>query len=431
MPPSAMELCVRWIHSDGVAHVDAADKTVASLHDSGRSYSAFERWKHVKLWLRFALHAWHTKALLPSTPTSPSSLPFLDDALHPAETPPVVIRELYEPVQVLGKGAFGLVVLSRKASTNELVAIKSIDKSKVCPDEAARLLTEREILSRAQHPFVVQLERAFESPTHYHFVLEYCPGGDLYSLLETSERLDAPLALFYTASIASALLYMHHVCGIAYRDLKPENILLDAKGFVRLTDFGLAKQAMDAYSTTTFSFCGSVDYMAPEIILGCGYGLAADIWSLGCVVYEMFTGLPPFYTTAGRAVLFERICRGDVVYPASLIPPDACTFIAKCLQLDPTKRGTIEELLDHPFLASIDWYQLAIQQVPVPHVPALAATDDTHHFGDQFTSQPLPHDALVDVAADDDNLLSAFDWTREPAPSPAKPTMPPPNVAAG
>ncbi|KAH9145159.1 hypothetical protein AeRB84_010927 [Aphanomyces euteiches] len=383
-----MDICIRWIQDDA--------KTV-ELPSAKTCPDAFRRWKHVKLWLRFALHSWQMKNL-----TAPSS----KEETSESTTTPDAVREVYEPLQVLGKGAFGVVVLSRKASTNDLVAIKSIDKSKVCPEEAARLMTECEILRRTNHPFVIHLERAFESPTHYHFVLEYCPGGDLYGLLEERHHLEVPLVLFYTASIVSALLYMHQVCGICYRDLKPENILLDAKGFVRLTDFGLARQDMHA-DTTTFSFCGSVDYMAPEVILGCGYGQAADVWSLGCVVYEMLTGLPPFYTTQGRRVLFDRICRGHVDYPDNL-PSDACSFIARCLQLDPTKRGTIEDLLDHPFLDSVDWYQLAIQQVPVPYVPSLDSMDDTHHFDNQFTSDPPPVDKLVDTVSP----FGTFDWSR-------------------
>ncbi|RQM11450.1 hypothetical protein B5M09_013806 [Aphanomyces astaci] len=414
-----MEVCVRWIQSNGEANsLDSSTRPRPEQIDL--HHSAFNRWKHVKVWLRFALHTWHSHTIATISPSPSPSIPTSKSA--PLSSAPVDdgVEEVYVSIQVLGKGAFGTVVLSRKASTNTLVAIKSVDKAKVCAEESARLLTERTVLSTTQHPFVISLDAAFESPSHYHFVLEYCPGGDLYGLLEHQHRLDVPVVVFYTASILSALLYMHQVCGIVYRDLKPENILLDAKGFIRLSDFGLAKTHM-LPSTITYSFCGSVDYMAPELIAGCGYGLAADVWSLGCVVFEMLTGLPPFYTTAGRRVLFERICSGHVVYPPHM-PSDACNFVAHCLQLDPLKRWSVSQLLDHPFVAGIDRYQLGIHQVPVPFVPALDHMEDTRYFGDQFKCEPVPHAKLVLTTkrnkqqlshVDDEQHFSSFDWCRD------------------
>ncbi|KDO23970.1 AGC/AKT protein kinase [Saprolegnia parasitica CBS 223.65] len=357
--------------------------------------AAGERWHLVKQWmhLQYALDAWRFREQPPALP-------------EPVAFRTPSVREEYEQLQVLGTGAFGSVVLSRAVSTDLLYAIKSIDKSKISGDEAARLLVERQILSNASHPFVIRMDGAFETPTHYHFVLEYCPGGDMYSLLEATPQMPEARVIFYTSSIVSALVYLHH-SHVAYRDLKPENILLDAKGYVRLADFGLAKQAVSP-SDTTYSFCGSVDYMAPEVILGVGYGLPADVWSLGCVVFEMLTGLPPFYTTRGRRVLFEKICKGQVLYPTYL-SPDAIRFLQRCLDLDPKERFTAEQLLEHPFLASVDWYQLGIQQVPVPFVPNLANKTDTHYFADQFTSQAVAGN-LVDTSDD----FSDFDWHRTP-----------------
>ncbi|OQR93140.1 protein kinase [Achlya hypogyna] len=373
------ELCLQFLRGKSVSEAKAVD-------------APCERWHLLKQWMRvqYALDAWRYREPL--------------EIEAPLVFPPVAVREEYEQLQVLGSGAFGSVVLSRARSTNELYAIKSIDKSKICTEEAARLLAERQILAAATHPFVIRMEGAFETATHYHFVLEYCPGGDLYSLLEATNQMSEALVIFYTSSIVSALVYLHHA-HIAYRDLKPENILLDARGYLRLADFGLAKQKLGP-TDTTFSFCGSVDYMAPEVILGCGYGLPADVWSLGCVVYEMLTGLPPFYTTRGRRVLFDKICKGQVLYP-SYLSPDAILFIQRCLDLDPSERWTVEQLLEHPFLNAVDWYQLGIQQVPVPLVPDLRSPVDTHYFADQFTSQPVAG-VLVDTA----DAFGEFDWHR-------------------
>ncbi|OQS00389.1 kinase [Thraustotheca clavata] len=374
------EMCVQLLHG----------KKALVLNDEATEVPC-ERWNFLKQWMCFQYAMEGCKYPEPLKVTLP-------------EFNAPDVREEYEQIHVLGTGAFGSVVLSRAKSTNTLYAIKSIDKSKICPDEAKRLLVERQILSNSNHPFVIHLEGAFETPSHYHFILEYCPGGDMYSLLESQHQLSESLVIFYTSSIVSALVYLHHA-HIAYRDLKPENILLDARGFVRLADFGLAKLSLSP-TDTTYSFCGSVDYMAPEVILGHGYGLAADIWSLGCVVYEMLTGLPPFYTTRGRRVLFDKICKGQVLYPTYLLP-DATLFLQRCLDLDPTQRWTAEQLLEHPFLSSVDWYQLGIQQVPVPYVPDLHGDCDIHHFADQFTSQAV-NGTLIDTKDD----FSDFDWHR-------------------
>jgi serum/glucocorticoid-regulated kinase 2 len=413
-----LESCVQLIHHKGPR---------LRLTEQSES-NTFERWKQVKQWFLFeyALHAWkfmYTSTSNKKTSKVPQILPTCPEQLNEPEEnnenndvkqfhikeendlTASSIREEYEQLRVLGTGAFGSVVLCRAVSTNNLVAIKSIEKAKISQEELSRLMTEREILSKTVHPFIIHMDNAFETTTHFHFVLEYCPGGDLYSLLESQSRLTEHLVVFYTSSIVSALVCLHHK-EVAYRDLKPENILLDARGFVRLADFGLAKQAMTP-TAMTYTFCGSVDYMAPEVILGHGYGIAADVWSLGCVVFEMFTGLPPFYTTRGRRALFEKICKGHVLYPAYLSRP-AVLFLQCCLEVDPLNRWKMSQLLEHPFLASIDWYQLGIQQVPVPYVPNLSDEMDTHHFSDQFTSQPVDG-ILVDTM----NSFSDFDWHRE------------------
>jgi len=332
------------------------------------------------------------------------------------------IRETYDKLNVLGAGAFGSVVLSRTASSNSLYAVKMIEKEKLSnnymAEEKKRILTERQVLIETSHPFIIKLESAFETQDHLNFVLEYCPGGDLYTLLENESNhfLNEHLVVFYSASILTALHYLHHH-GIAYRDLKPENILLDKDGFIRLADFGLAKLGMENDSST-YSFCGSVDYMAPELLTGAGYGKSADLWSFGCVIFEMLTGLPPFYTTRGRRHLFDKILAGRVSYPSHM-SADACHLVAGLLQYDPKLRlgngpAGMAAIFEHPFFKAVDWYQLVIKQVPVPLVPKLNDPCDTSNFGNQFTSQVISG-SIVDSRdkIHDDLEFIGFDWHQD------------------
>ena len=163
--------------------------------------------------------------------------------------------------------------------------------------------TERRVLGYVRHPFIVALHYAFQTRHKLYFVLEYCPGGELFTHIGRNKRLTEKHTRFYTAEIASALGHLHSL-GVLYRDLKPENILLDAKGHIKLADFGLSKEDVHRSFGVTNSFCGTPEYIAPEVIeggdisKGGGHGTAVDWWSLGMVVYEMLTGLPPWCVAA-------------------------------------------------------------------------------------------------------------------------------------
>ena len=178
-----------------------------------------------------------------------------------------------------------------------------------------------------------------------------------------------------------------------YRDLKPENILLDKDGFLRLADFGFASEAVARRSQPCTTFCGSADYIAPEVLANAGYGMAADLWSFGCVLYELLTGFPPFYSPDDRSVLFRKIERAEPEYPRTL-SADVCDLLRGLLRKDSATRlgngpSGMQELFAHPFFAPIDWYQLSTKQEVPPYVPTVASPLDTSNFEEQFTSQHI------------------------------------------
>ncbi|OWZ22044.1 AGC protein kinase [Phytophthora megakarya] len=345
-------------------------------------------------------------------------------------------RYVFDIVRIIGSGSYGTVLLCRlRACPNRLFAVKVVYKSKLgtvnglggdrnATREARRLLTEKKVLSSVSHPFITKLFCSFETPDALNFVLEYCPGGDMYFLLEkfAKNRLPEDHVLFYAASIALALRYLHER-GILYRDLKPENILLDEAGFVRLADFGFAREQMNRSDQSCTSFCGSADYIAPEVVRGDGYGLAADLWSFGCVVYELLTGYPPFYSPRDRALLFRKIEAEEPSFP-SHFSPDLCDFLSGLLHKDADQRlgngpNGMQEIFDHPFFANISWHRLETKHVAPPIVPRLSSVLDTSNFEDQFTSQQVeghlvyeerePQGAVSDEE-DGHFYFGDFDW---------------------
>ncbi|TDH64813.1 uncharacterized protein CCR75_000636 [Bremia lactucae] len=347
-----------------------------------------------------------------------------------------VTRSIFDIIRVIGSGSYGTVLLCcLRDSPCRLFAVKVVYKSKLstiysldgksnASREAQRLLTEKNVLVAVNHPFITKLYCSFETREALHFVLEYCPGGDLYSLLGKFEknRLPEDYAQFYAASIALALRYLHKR-GIMYRDLKPENILIDEAGFVRLADFGFAHEQMKRFENKCTSFCGSADYIAPEVLRGDGYGLAADLWSFGCVVYEMLTGYPPFYSPRDRAKLFRKIERDTPNY-LSHFSPHLCDFLSGLLHKNADHRlgngpNGMQEIFDHPFLATICWPRLKAKLVVPPIIPNLNSELDTCNFEEQFTSQQVQghfefkeRERQSALADEDDNsfYFGDFDW---------------------
>jgi serum/glucocorticoid-regulated kinase 2 len=203
-------------------------------------------------------------------------------AAPPAQAPKRTINlEAFEIIRVVGKGSFGKVFLVREKANQTLYAMKVLKKDYIIrKNQVEHTKTERNVLGYVHHPFIVGLNMAFQTADKLFFVLDYCAGGELFFHLGRLGRFSEVQSRYYTAQITLAIEYVHSL-GIIYRDLKPENVLLDHRGNVRLTDFGLSKEGVRDDSSGANSFCGTPEYIAPEVLLRQGHGRAVDWWSTG------------------------------------------------------------------------------------------------------------------------------------------------------
>ena len=246
-------------------------------------------------------------------------------------------------------------------------------------------ITERQILGEVANPFIVQLRYAFQTNDKLYMVMDFANGGELFYHLRRAKSFTEDRTCFYAAEIALALEYLHSL-GIIYRDLKPENVLIDGDGHIKLTDFGLSKQFAEDQMKKAFSFCGTPEYIAPEILKRTGHDHSVDFWSLGALIYEMLASSPPFYSKNK-----EQMFRNMLTKPVALKPhfsSAACDIIQRLLQVDPTKRlNSFAELKQHEFFASVDWEKLAHKAVPVPFKPQLTGPRDLRYFDKMFTGE--------------------------------------------
>jgi len=288
----------------------------------------------------------------------------------------------------------------RKKDTEEILALKTLQKELViAKNQVQHTKSERHALEDVSHPFIVRMKYAFQTPQKLYLVMEYMSGGELFFHLKRDGLFSEERARFYTAEIASALGHLHSH-KIIYRDLKPENILLDADGHIRLTDFGLAKEAMDARGHTN-TFCGTPEYLAPEILLNKGHGKAVDWWSLGTLLYEMIAGLPPFYSE-NLNEMYKNILEAPLEFTEE-ISPHARSVLSGFLQRIPEERlgaseQDIEEFRNHPFFAPIDWKQLDAREIPTPFKPTVESELDVGNFDEEFTEE-RPVDSPVEASA--------------------------------
>jgi len=232
-----------------------------------------------------------------------------------------------------------------------------------------RTKTERRVLAVANHPFIMKLHFAFQNTEKLYLVLDYCPGGELFFHLCKHRRFPERVARFYAAELLLAIGHLHSI-GIIYRDLKPENVLLDAEGHVKLGDFGLAKDEIRHFTKGATSMCGTPEYMAPEVLLQRGHGFCVDYWGLGMLLYEMFTGLPPWYTT-DKVKLFKRLKHAALVLP-TYIGVDSCSFVRALLEREPSKRlgcKGLESCKSHVFFSSVHWANLEARKLTPPIRP--------------------------------------------------------------
>ncbi|OUM51964.1 hypothetical protein BVG19_g1110 [[Candida] boidinii] len=303
--------------------------------------------------------------------------------------------EDFDLLKVIGKGSFGKVMQVRKKDTGKIYALKSIRKSHIVNKmEVTHTLAEKFVLSRVNSPFIVPLKFAFQSSEKLYLVLSFINGGELFYHLQQARRFPLVRAKFYICELLSAIETLHGL-NIVYRDLKPENILLDYQGHIALCDFGLCKINMKLEQKTN-TFCGTPEYLAPELLLGKGYTRVVDFWTLGVLLYEMLTSLPPFYDEDVN-IMYKKILHDPLVFP-NYLDSKTCSLIKGLLNRDPRKRlgyNGVSEIKNHPFFDDVDWNKLNSKGYIPPYKPPVKDNSDTSNISSEFTNEK-PMDSVVD-----------------------------------
>ncbi|EAW17931.1 cAMP-dependent protein kinase [Aspergillus fischeri NRRL 181] len=291
-------------------------------------------------------------------------------------------------IKTLGTGTFARVWLAKfkdeAIRRDNVYALKVLRKADVIKlKQVEHVRNERKALAAvAGHPFITTLIATFSDEQSLYMLLDYCPGGEIFSYLRRARRFNENTSKFYAAEITLTIEYLHDVEGVVYRDLKPENILLDADGHIKLVDFGFAKQINDR---ETYTLCGTPEYLAPEVIHNSGHGLAVDWWALGILIYEFLVGQPPFWDQNPMRI-YEQIVEGRLRFPPNMSP--AAQNIISCLcKTNPSERlghisGGSARVKAHPFFEDINWDDLFHRRMKGPIIPRVDHPADTGNFED-------------------------------------------------
>ena len=311
----------------------------------------------------------------------------------------VVRSDDLEEHTLLGVGTFGKVKLVKDKSSGRVFAMKVISKSKVIQyNQQEHVMSEKRILADIDHPFCIQLMACFKDSQNLYMVLEYCPGGELFNLLQRERKLIDSHCVFYAASVMLAFEYMHEL-NIIYRDLKPENLLLDARGFCKVCDFGFAKRIKDR----TWTLCGTPEYLAPEVIRSKGHGKGVDWWALGILIYEMAAGFPPYCGDTAMQT-YKAILEGALDFPKA-VTPTCRDLVRRLLHPTVTKRlgclrnGGVDVRL-HRWFADLNMQLLLRMKLEVPFVPQIGDELDTSNFPEY---EEIPDDHYEDDGTGWDN----------------------------
>ena len=318
---------------------------------------------------------------LPRTISESSSISKRKPLVHLAETSRLdnCVLSDFEMGKTLGTGSFGKVKHAYCSCSGEYVALKILQKSAVLRlKQVEHIMSEKSILRAISHPFIVSLHGSFQDSRNLYLVLEYVPGGEFFSYLRRSTRLEPSHAVFYSAQIVSIFEYLHQF-RVAFRDLKPENILIDSCGYLKLTDFGFAK----VIKTFSLTVCGTPDYLPPEVLLNKGHTTSVDFWCLGIFIYEMLIGHPPFIGQDTMST-YQKILAGKVVFP-KYVDPRGKSLIRNLLQADLTKRfgnlkNGIDDIKNSAWFEGMDWEGLVQRRIPAPYIPSVEGVRDTSNF---------------------------------------------------
>jgi len=334
----------------------------------------------------------------------------------------------FEIRRVLGTGGFGKVFQVSKttgAQKGKIYAMKVLKKAVIVRNKETKQIDreinvhaklERDVLMAVQHPFIVDLKYAFQAGNKVYLIMEYLAGGELFMQLQKERMLMEDTAIFYLSQVLLALEHLHEL-GIIYRDLKPENIMLDREGHVKLTDFGCVKES--ASDEVNYTFCGTVEYMAPEILNRSGHGKEVDWWSFGILVHDMLTGAPPF-TGGNRKIITERVLKSKLQLKKYLTP-NAKDLLKKLLNKQAENRlGAGEKdsraIKEHKFFSGVKWEDVLARTNKPPFQPLLKSEDDFSNFDDEFTSKPAidsPAGPIPSQSVEDVFLGFSFDGQLE------------------
>ncbi|CEP16111.1 hypothetical protein [Parasitella parasitica] len=338
---------------------------------------------------------------------------------HQITTPVQVNRKVglddFNFLAVLGKGNFGKVMLAEEKYTNELYAIKILKKRFVLDnDEVESTRSEKRVFLAAnqeRHPFLVNLHSTFQTETRIYYVMEYVSGGDLMLQIQR-EQFSEARARFYACEVLLALDYFHKH-GIIYRDLKLDNIMLCLDGHIKLADYGLCKENMWANNTTN-TFCGTPEFMAPEILLEHRYGRAVDWWAFGVLLYEMLLGQSPF-KGEDEDEIFDAVLEDNILYPINM-SKHSVSICEALLERNPEKRlgggkGDAQEVKNHPFFAGVNWEDMLAKQVQPPFLPTVNGRADTSNFDEEFTREiPILTPVNAMLTASEQQEFSNFSY---------------------
>ncbi|XP_059164218.1 protein kinase C iota type-like isoform X3 [Physella acuta] len=322
----------------------------------------------------------------------------------------------FQLLRVIGRGSYAKVLQVEHKKTKRIYAMKVIKKELVNDDEDIDWVqTEKHVFEAAtNYPFLVGLHSCFQTASRLFFVIEFVNGGDLMFHMQRQRRLPEEHARFYAAEICLALNFLHER-GIVYRDLKLDNVLLDAEGHIKLTDYGMCKEGLKP-GDTTGTFCGTPNYIAPEILRGEEYDFSVDWWALGVLMYEMLAGRSPF-DAVGNAdnpdqntedYLFQIILEKPIRIPRSL-SVKAASLLKGFLNKAPAERlgchpqTGFSDIQSHPFFRTIDWDLLEQKQIIPPYKPHIRHERDLEHFDPAFTNEP------VRLTPDDPKTISDID----------------------
>ena len=287
--------------------------------------------------------------------------------------------EDFKFIRLIGIGSFGKIYVASKKSSNKLYAIKILNKKNVNNKmELQNIKTERTVLAKLNHPFIMKLYYAFQTKGNLYFITEFMHGGELnyHIYKEPNNYFSEEKTRFYAAEIISAINYLHNNNCI-YRDLKPENVLIDRSGHIKLIDFGLSKLC-EGFPCKTKTLCGTPEYLAPEVIFEKEYGIEVDWWSLGVIIYEMLSGYLPF-----KIIPSEKISKN--IYKQRIkifnhFSKNAENLIKRLLEYNPKKRLKYNEIIHHPFFQGTNWDKIERLETNPPFVPDLSEDNLFEYF---------------------------------------------------